>query len=209
MERTTRVVQNFLRLTQDLRKSSPLFLLLLCLAPLCIVVWVLQSKNDNLEMAAGRIEILEQKALSAQHIKIKQQSAWELAQKSNPLYLSQTVEALPLLTPELHRVQALARQYPKNRSLHERLFFLQSDKNKIRFVQTAERSDSFFQESELKMEHSVQMNEDDLKTFLAAIEEPAKDRPLLVIKSFELKKLKEKADETVYDVQIEVIKRSL
>src|SRR3569832_1436175 len=192
MERTTRLLQNFLHLTQTLRKSSAL-LLPLCLMPLSIVVWVLQNKNDKLEMAAGRIEILEQKAISAQRIKVKQQSAWELAQKSNPLYLSQTVEALPLLTPELRRVQALARQNPENRPLQERLSFLQSDKNKIHFVQIAERPGSFFQAADLKMENSVQMNENDLKTFLTAIEEPVEGCPLLLIKKFELKKLKEKA----------------
>ncbi len=58
------------------------------------------------------------------------------------------------------------------------------------------------------MQNTVQMNEDDLKKFLLAIETDAKDRPLLIIKEFELKKLKEKADETVYNVQAELIKRS-
>jgi hypothetical protein len=58
------------------------------------------------------------------------------------------------------------------------------------------------------MQNTVQMNEDDLKTFLTAIEADSKDRPLLIIKDFELKKLKEKADETVYNVQAELIKRS-
>jgi hypothetical protein len=59
------------------------------------------------------------------------------------------------------------------------------------------------------MQNSVQMNEDDLKKFLTLIEEEeTKDRPLLFIKEFELKRLKEKADEIVYNVQAELIKRS-
>ena len=58
------------------------------------------------------------------------------------------------------------------------------------------------------MQSSVQMNEDDLIKFLTAIEADSKDRPLLIIKEFELKKLKEKADETVYNVQAELIKRA-
>ncbi len=208
MDRTTRLLQNFIRLAKELRKSSPLLLFLLCLAPLGLVLTLLQGKNDKLEIFSQRVEILEQKAASARQIKTKQESVWQLVQKSNPHYLTQVVEALPLLKSELHRVQALARRYPENRALQERLSFLQGDKNRIRFLPAMERSGSFFQETELKMQNTVQMNEDDLKTFLSAVEETAEDRPLLMIKSFELKKLKEKADETVYDVQVELIKRS-
>ena len=207
MERTKRVLQNFICLAQDLRKSSPLLLLLLCLAPLCLVVWVLQNKNDKLEMLVQKTEALEQKAISAHRLKTKQQTLWQHVQQSNPRYLEQVVEALPLLKSELHRVQALARQYPENRQLQERLSYLQGDQNRIRFVPSTERSGSFFQETELKMQNGVQMNEDDLKSFLTSIEETAEGRPLLIVKNLEIKKLKEKADETVYVAQVEIIKR--
>jgi hypothetical protein len=53
------------------------------------------------------------------------------------------------------------------------------------------------------------VNEDDLKKFLALIEEGTpQDHPLLLVKEFELQRLKEKADEIVYNIQVELIKRS-
>ncbi|HEY5236590.1 MAG TPA: hypothetical protein VIJ14_10455, partial [Rhabdochlamydiaceae bacterium] len=155
----------------------------------------------------SKISDLEERATSSDNSKAAQDTIWQSAKQSNPQYLSQAVENLPLLTPELNRVQALVRQYPSNTALQERLSFLQGDKNRIRFTKQAERSGSFFQETEHKMQNSVQMNEDDLRKFLTAIEADSKDRPLLVIKEFELKRLKEKADETVYNVQAELIKR--
>jgi hypothetical protein len=93
--------------------------------------------------------------------------------------------------------------------LQERLSFLQGDKNRIRFIQQEHRTGPFFQETEHKMQNTVQMNEDDLRKFLAMIEEGTpEDRPLLLVKEFDLKRLKEKADEIVYNIQVELIKRS-
>lgn len=209
MDRTTRLLQNFLRFAQSLRGISPLFLLPLSLIPLCLVIGLLEIKNDKLKAWTERTELLEQKAISAEKLKTAQQLLWARVQKSNPQYLSQTVESLSLLVPELRRVQALARQYPDHRALHDRLSFLQGDKNKIRFSQTTERQGPFFHEAEIKMQNAVQMNETDLTQFLAALEDTeSKERPLLLIKDIDLKKLKEKADETVYTVQAEIIKRS-
>ena len=208
MDRTKRLLQTLLRLTQDLKKSNPLLVLALGMIPLCLVFFHLEQKNIQIQAWTRKISDLEEKATSSENTKSTRDTVWQSAKQSNPHYLSQVIETLPLLTPELSRVQALARQYPSNSALQERLSFLQGDKNRIRFTQQAERSGPFFQETEHKMENSVQMNEDDLIKFLTAIEADSKDRPLLIIKEFELKKLKEKADETVYNVQAELIKRA-
>ncbi len=209
MDRTTRLLQTLLRLTQDMKKSNPLLLIALGLIPLCLVIWRLEEKSTALQIWTNKIEALEERAISSENSKSTRDTVWQKAEHSNPLYLSQVVEALPLLTPELNRVQALARQYPSNTALQERVSFLQGDKNRIRFVQEAERSGPFFQETEHKMQNTVQMNEDDLRNFLTVIEDKeAKDRPLLFIKDFDLKRLREKADEIVYSVQVELLKRA-
>jgi len=171
------------------------------------VIWLLEEKNSKLKAWTEQTELLEQKAISSQRLQTTQQNLWQGVKKSHPQYLSQVIETLPLLGPELHRVQALARQYPENRALQERLSFLQGDKNRIRFTQEAQREGSFFLETDIKMQNTVQMNEEDLRKFLYAIEEQ-EDRPLLLVKDFDLKKVKEKADETVFIVQAELIKRA-
>ncbi len=208
MDRKSRLLQTYLRLAQDLKKSNPLLVLALGMVPLCLVIFHLEQKSIQIQAWTKKISDLEEKATLSENSKATRDTVWQSAKQSNPHYLSEVVETLPLLTPELSRVQALARQYPSNSALQERLSFLQGEKNKIRFIQQAQRSGSFFQETEYKMQNTVQMNEDDLKKFLAAVETDSKDRPLLIIKEFELKKLKEKADETVYNVQAELIKRS-
>lgn len=209
MDRTTRLLQTFFRFTQELKKSNPLLLMGLGLIPLCLVIWRLEEKSSELQIWTKQIESLEERALSAEASKATRDTVWQKAQHSHPQYLSQVVETLPLLKPELNRVQALAWQYPSNTALQERLSFLQGDKNRIRFIQAAERSGPFFQETEHKMQNSVQMNEDDLRNFLSVIEDKdAKDRPILFIKTFDLQRVKEKADEIVYNVQVELIKRA-
>jgi hypothetical protein len=209
MDRTTRLLQTLFRFTQDLKKSNPLLLIALGLIPLCLVIWRLEEKSSELQIGTKQIESLEERAILAEASKAIRNTVWQKAQHSNPQYLSQVVETLPLLKPELNRVQALARQYPSNTALQERISFLQSDKNRIHFIQVDQRSGPFFQETEHKMQNSVQMNEDDLRNFLTVIEDKnTKDRPLLFMKTFDLKRLKEKADEIVYNVQVELIKRA-
>jgi hypothetical protein len=207
MDRTRGFLQNIVLSAKNIRSKS-FILTALFLLPLCLAYGYLQGKDLDLKAFAQKIETLEQKARSLQRQAARQEKIWEQAKKSKPEYLSQAVEALPLLVPELHRVQALARQYPENRLLQDRLSFLQSEKNRIRFIQYMERTGPFFQEAELKMQNTVQMNENDLKNFLAAVEDANQERPILVIKDFDLKKQKEKADEAVYNIQVELIKRT-
>ena len=199
MDRRTKLLQDLLRATKSI--TIPIFLI-----PLCVVVWFLHKKDVQLKALGEQIAVLEKKALFLKEQKTKQDYAWELAQKNNPCYLSQIVESLPLLTPELHRVQALSRQYPENQVLRERLAFLQGEKNRIRFVQQIERTGPFFHETELKLQNAVQMNTDDLRKFLVAVEGDDYSANL-VIKEFELFKQREKADEVVYNIQMEMIKR--
>jgi hypothetical protein len=209
MDSTKQVLQTFLRVTKDIKATNPLLLLALGLVPLCLLIWRLENKNTELQIWTKKIEALEEKARSLENSKAAQDRLWQNVKQCNPSYLSQSVETLSLLTPELHRVQALVRQYPSNTALQERLSFLQGDNNRIRFEQLAHHEGSFFQETEHKMQNSVQMNDDDLKKFLSAIEDHEESgRPLLVIKAFELKKTKEKADEFVYNIQAEIIQRT-
>lgn len=208
MDRTKRVLQAVFRLTEDLKNIHPLLLLVLGLVPLFLIVWRLEEKNARLQMWAQKIASLEEKGLSSTKLKMQRDLAFQRIKNSNPHYLTQTIESLALLAPELSRIQALARQYPTHSALQERLSFLQSDKNRIHFIQQEQRLGPSFQETEYKMQNAVQMNEADLKKFLSLIDTSEADHPLLLVKSFDLKRFKEKGDEFVYQIQMELIKRS-
>src|SRR3954471_5738798 len=127
MDRKSRLLQAYLRLAQDLKKSNPLLLLALGMTPLCLVVLHLEQKSIQLQAWTRKVSDLEEKATSSENTKSTRDVVWQSAKQSNPEYLSQVVETLPLLMPELSRVQALARQYPSNSALQERLSFLQGD----------------------------------------------------------------------------------
>src|SRR5579872_1071625 len=159
MDRKSRLLQTYLRLAQDLKKSNPLLVLALGMVPLCLVVFHLEQKSLQIQAWTKKVSDLEERGASSENSKSTRDTVWQSAKQSNPHYLSEVVETLPLLTPELSRVKALARQYPSNSALQERLAFLQGDKNKIRFIEQAQRSGSFFQETEYKMQNTVQMNE--------------------------------------------------
>jgi hypothetical protein len=207
MDSPSKFLQNLISSAKKVKVSEG-FLISLALLPLCLILGYLYHKSARLHELAESADQLHAKASSLQSRLKAQEMRWALVQKSPPNYLTQAIESLPLLTPELRRIQALARQYPENALIQERLAFLQGDKNRIHFVKEAERAGPFFEEREHKMHTSVQMNEDDLKKFLFAIEgeEP---HPLLIIKHFELKKQKEKSDETVYNIQTELLTREV
>jgi hypothetical protein len=193
MDRSKRLLQTLFFSAKSL-KDKTFLLFPLFLIPLASVLWVLREKEAKLKAMAETVELLEQKASSTQAFYAKERRF-----VNNPHYLSLMIETISLLAPELQRVQALAKQYPENLRLQERLSFLQGDKNRIRFVQQAE--------TEFKMQNPVQMNENDLKKFLTAIEDPTIEKPLLIMKEFDLKRQKEAGDEIVYHMNAELIQK--
>lgn len=135
------------------------------------------------------------------HARMKEQ-----AQKARTHFIQQTVETLTLLQPEKSRVAALAKQFPDNPSLKERLQFLESDQNQIQF-ELAMAEDGVH----LKLQHRVQMDLNDLKIFLEAVDQDrydaSKGKPFFLMKKFDLLKCYEKGDEKVYSIDVELIQK--
>ncbi len=200
MDSLPKFLQNLIFSAKKL-KNLEFFFFPLLLLPLCGVVGYLHIKNLRLKELSQTVELLEKKATLLQQRKDKQEERWALVKKSSPNELQQTLEAIPLLTAEQQRVQALAKQYPGNPAIQDRLSFLKGDKNRIRLIKGEER----LQEREYSLQNPVQMNTEDLKNFLSALE--AKTQ-LIIIKTFDLKKHQDKTDEIVYTVQAELIQKS-
>ena len=139
----------------------------LSLLPLLCVIWFMHEKIQEIKLLDQQVATLEKKAVFQKKQKEKRDLVWERAQKLDSHYLEKTFD---FLIPELKRVQVLCRQYPDNRALHDRLKFLQGEGNQIRWILSAEREESSFHEKEFKMETKVQMNDDDLRKFLVAVE---------------------------------------
>ncbi len=159
----------------------------------------IQTLAPQISVLVRRAEALEkQRAL---HKKMKEQIG-----RASRDYLNQTLETMPLLQGESHRVRALLKQFPDNLSLKERLLFLKSDQNKIVFERQGESSK---QEIELHLTHRVQMDLNDLRKFLEAVEgdryDASQGKPFLLVKKFDLLKCYEKGDEKVYSIDISLL----
>lgn len=197
MDSNARFLQNFVLSAKNLKQS--LWIIPLFLIPLLLTIGVLHAQHSRLKIFSEQIDHLERKAALLCQQQSKQNEIRDLIKKRGPNYLSQTIESLPLLAAELQRVRALARHYPENSALQERLSFLQGEKNKIRFIEVAPH--------QFKLQNSVQMNTDDLRKFLLAVE--GETYSGIQIHELSLKKHREKSDEWVYTLQTTLNQQNL
>jgi len=159
----------------------------------------LNDLSNQIEMLAERAEMLGKEKLL--HKKMEDQI--KIGQRD---YLKQSVETQQLLQAEKGRVSMLAKQFPDNCSLKERLLFLEGDQNQIHFEALREG-----ETTEHHLTHRVQMDLSDLKKFLEAVDGDRYDashmKPFLLMKKFDLVKCYEKGDENVYSIYAELIQR--
>ena len=159
----------------------------------------LNDLSNEIEILVRRQEALEKEKLL--HKKMEEQI--KIGQRD---YLKQSVETLELLQAEKGRVSTLAKQFPENSSLKERLLFLEGDQNQIRFESLREN-----ETVEHHLAHRVQMDLSDLKKFLEAVDGDRYDatqmKPFLLVKKFDLLKCYEKGDEKVYSIYAELIQK--
>ncbi len=183
---------------------SFLVLLMVCLwVAACFIALTHHQKLNDLsyEISAltQRAELLEKETLL--HQKMKEQI--KMAQRD---YLKQSVETQQLLQAEKRRVMALTKQFPDNTSLKERLLFLEGDQNQIHF-ETVREGEGI----EHHLTHRVQMDLNDLKKFLEAVDgdryDATQKKPFLLMKKFDLMKCYEKGDEKVYSIYAELIQK--
>lgn len=170
------------------------------------VFFIALHRHHELDELSGEIGALTQRAEALEketHLHKKMKEQIKVAQRD---YLKQSVETMQLLQAEKGRVTALAKQFPDNTSLKERLLFLEGNQNRIHF-DTIREGEGI----EHHLTHRVQMDLDDLKKFLEAVDgdryDATQKKPFLVTKKFDLIKCYEKGDEKVYSIYAELIQK--
>jgi hypothetical protein len=185
------------------RLSGLIFLLIFCFSATCLVIF---NKHQKIKNLSNEITILARRKEMVEKQKALRKKMEEKILKSQSDYLKKTVETLPLLQGERVRVATLAKQFPDNASLKERLLFLDSDQNHIQFETLQEGADL-----QHHLSHPVQMDLSDLRKFLEAVEgdryDATQKKPFLVMKKFDLLKCYEKGDEKVYSIHAELIEK--
>jgi hypothetical protein len=184
-----------------MRLGSLIALMLLCWVIIC---QALLSWHQRIKDLSGEISVLTHRGEALEKQKILYEKMKKQILSAPRDYIKQTIETIPLLQGEHQRVAALAKQFPDNPSLKERLLFLESGQNQIRFEHRGDDLD-------LYLTHRVQMDLSDLRKFLEAVEgdryDATQKKPFLVMKKFDLLKCYEKGDEKVYSIHAELLEK--
>lgn len=192
------------------------YLSVLILGPLPFVYFLTSflCTMQSLDKVEEEIAYLEQKSLSTDIKKEKENAFVAQMERSDHFYLDKHLESLLFLESEILKLQALTFTHPQNEHIKERLHFLRDGGNRLLFTEEAIHKSELFQEVEEKQQHSVEMNEEDLKKLFTLVEgvsiwpyAPKEARPQLIIKDFELTKKSTGPQEKVYLVNMQLIKR--
>jgi hypothetical protein len=158
---------------------------------------------------------LQEKVEKKEILKKREEKILSQITNSHTKYLENVLGSLVFLASERKKWQLFSEQMEPTHPIRERVSFLQSQNNTLKFIQTEKRKNSLFQETEEKQQHPVEMSEEDLKSLLCYLEgaqihpyAPKEGAPQILIKSFELEKknIVGTAEKT-YEIQTQLIKR--
>lgn len=190
-------------------------LLGICLCPFALLLYYFHVQHEKFISLSNQIEMIERKAIVSEKRQAEEQKVLSAMKQADPYYLDKHVESLLFLEMETQKAKSIASDAATTSPQYQRLQFLLSDKNKLRFVEGSIQKNDRFQEYEEKQTSPVEINEDDLKKVLSSIEGvrvhpfyPQEKRPHLLIKSFDLsKKSIAETKEKVYVVSMSLLKR--
>lgn len=134
--------------------------------------------------------------------KLEEDKRLEKLKTADPAYLEKVLAGLVFLEAEIKRLQLV-----KTDPNVKRLRFFKERANSLQFIEENFRENLPFQETDIRLDHPVEMDSEDLKKLLKGIEEI--EAPELVIKKFELSRKSPSPQEEVYLINFELIKREL
>lgn len=136
--------------------------------------------------------------------------------QADPYFIDQQIESLSFLEKEQKEIRALIKHPAmlKTNPFLERLQFLVSEENKLSFAEQNIRSSSQIKETEEKQQRAIQVDEEDLKRILSAIEgvpvegySPFSHSPQLLIQNFQLRKHTTAIETEVFLLEMSLVKR--
>lgn len=169
------------------------------------------QKLDALEEEMQRIHT---RSSQMQELQRKESTLLAALKHFDPHYIEKNVESLIFLVPDVKKCETLQSENTEDEQISKRLQFLKEGGNRLVFSEEQTRANEIFRETEERQQHSVEMNEEDLKKLLCLIEGttiwpygPKEGRPQLIIKEFTLSKKEISPQNKVYIVSMQLIKR--
>jgi hypothetical protein len=172
-------------------------LLFLLPALLLLTFFYFRTESFLIEQKEVREMIVKKRQL----LKIQSfyQNQQEILKSKTPI---QQLEKYLLLQTEIRRLQAMLIQNPHIQGLKQRLDFLRSTANSLRFIEVARAHTKDLLELEMKLTHPVEMDEEDLKAILDLL------KPC-TIKELSLSKKMAASGEEVYLCDLTIILREI
>jgi len=205
---------NFLKKTDNffLKKKNIYYLLTLsCLLVLSSIFFSLK-KHISLQKSFFKIENLEDLALNSIEQRKKIKDFLNKKTNSNKYFIDNRLENLNFLEHEANNLSNLMQHpaFSTSNHLQNRLKFITSSENKLKFAEGAVKKTALTKETEENQLYSIQIDENDLKRLLSIIEDteiehlkPFSDSPQLIITNFIL----HKKNKNVFDLNMKLLKR--
>ena len=181
----------------------PLIAVSLLLAPRFLRLRTIEQEFDSAALG-GRSALAKRE---------KKESFLKGYSNFEPYFINQSLEALPFLQDELEKLHQL-KDHPASTGKEEilrRITFLEGTENRLAFAEENILTSSHLKESEERLLHSIEIDENDLNRLLCLIEgvsidhfSPQSRSPQLLIQDFSLSK---KEGRDTYELNLALIKR--
>lgn len=192
------------------------YLIGLCLLPSLFFVVAFFSQRGSLDDVEIQLDSVEQLALTQEKRQAQNLIVINHFKDADHFYIDKRLESLVLLEPEVEALQKIVahKNFTDDEEIKKRLDFLTGGGNSLRFTEGVVQTFPQFQETAETLIHPVEVNLNDVQKILALIEgvklgsnEPADERPQLIILDFKLDKKKIHEKNEVYLMNIKLLKR--
>lgn len=197
-------------------KKLNFYWILLLVAPVPFLSLLLYHSSclEKLAILSEKIEILHEKKQHADQIRKRQHSFASTLSQADSQYIDKHLETLTFLESEVKKLETKTTDVPGNESWAKRLAFLKEGSNRLLFVEEKRRSKDKLCETIEKLEHPVEIHEEDLKKLLCLIEGvtiwpygPKEGRPQLLFQDFRLARKQQAPSGAIFTLDFNIIKR--
>jgi len=184
-------------------------LLLLAPLPLLSLLFYYSSRVEKLCMLSEKIEMLHEKKQHADQIQKKQHSFTSALLHADAQYIDKHLETLTFLESEVKKLETESDELST-----KRLAFLKEGANRLLFVEEKRCTKDKLCETIEKLQHPVEIHEEDLKKLLCLIEGvtiwpygPKEGKPQLLFQDFRLTRKQQTPSGAVFTLNFNMIKR--
>lgn len=185
-------------------------LLLVAPLPLICLLFYYSARVQQFSLLDERMEALHEKKQHADQIQRRQHSFVGALAGADPLYIDKHLESLIFLESEVKKLETQMGDEAAARRLH----FLKEGENRLLLSEEKMRTKDKMREVVEKMQHPVEIHEEDLKKLLCLIEGvtiwpygPKEGRPQLLFQDFHLTRTQQPPSGAIFSLHFNMIKR--